>query len=336
MSYQAEYIWIDGTEPSPLLRSKTRIVEDGKEPGIWGFDGSSTNQATGDDSDCVLQPVFVCPDPLRAEGAKLVMCEVLLTDMSPHATNTRRKSAELAEKYADQEPVFGIEQEYTFFQYGRPMGWPESGFPAPQGPYYCGVGGDKMPGREIVERHTAACMKAGLGIEGTNAEVMMGQWEFQIGVVPPPLIGDHLWVARWLLFRIAEDFDVFATLEPKPVLGDWHGAGAHTNFSTKAMREEGGMKAILKACEALGKRIEEHVSNYGIGIEDRLTGAHETAHFSTFTYGESDRGASIRIPWGTAKAGKGWLEDRRPNANMDPYVVSALMIETVCGDAAGD
>ena len=336
MSYQAEYIWIDGTEPSPLLRSKTRIVEEGKEPGIWGFDGSSTNQATGDDSDCVLQPVFVCPDPLRAEGAKLVMCEVLLTDMSPHATNTRRKSAELAEKYADQEPVFGIEQEYTFFQYGRPMGWPESGFPAPQGPYYCGVGGDKMPGREIVERHTAACMKAGLGIEGTNAEVMMGQWEFQIGVVPPPLIGDHLWVARWLLFRIAEDFDVFATLEPKPVLGDWNGAGAHTNFSTKAMREEGGMKAILKACEALGKRIEEHVSNYGIGIEDRLTGAHETAHFSTFTYGESDRGASIRIPWGTAKAGKGWLEDRRPNANMDPYVVSALMIETVCGDAAGD
>ena len=336
MSYQAEYIWIDGTEPSPLLRSKTRIVEDGKEPGIWGFDGSSTNQATGDDSDCVLQPVFVCPDPLRGEGAKLVMCEVLLTDMSPHATNTRRKSAELAEKYADQEPVFGIEQEYTFFQYGRPMGWPESGFPAPQGPYYCGVGGDKMPGREIVERHTAACMKAGLGIEGTNAEVMMGQWEFQIGVLPPPLIGDHLWVARWLLFRIAEDFDVFATLEPKPVLGDWNGAGAHTNFSTKAMREEGGMKAILKACEALGKRIEEHVSNYGIGIEDRLTGAHETAHFSTFTYGESDRGASIRIPWGTAKAGKGWLEDRRPNANMDPYVVSALMIETVCGDAAGD
>ena len=88
MSYQAEYIWIDGTEPSPLLRSKTRIVEDGKEPGIWGFDGSSTNQALGHDSDCVLQPVFVCPDPLRADGDKLVMCEVLLTDMSPHPTNT--------------------------------------------------------------------------------------------------------------------------------------------------------------------------------------------------------------------------------------------------------
>ena len=189
MSYQAEYIWIDGTEPSPLLRSKTRIVADGKEPGIWGFDGSSTNQAPGDDSDCVLRPVFTCPDPLRGPDDKLVMCEVLLTDFTPHPTNTRAACAAAAEKYADQEPWFGIEQEYTFLEGGRPLGWPAQGFPAPQGPYYCGVGGDKMPGRDIVERHTVACMDAGLAIEGTNAEVMMGQWEFQIGVLPPPAIG---------------------------------------------------------------------------------------------------------------------------------------------------
>ena len=337
MSYQAEYIWIDGTEPSPLLRSKTKIVEDGKEPPIWGFDGSSTNQATGSDSDCVLQPVFVCPDPLRGENDKLVMCEVLLTDMTPHPSNTRRACAEAGrEVRIDQSRGSASSRSTPSSSTAAPWAGPRPASPRPRARTTAASGGDKMPGREIVERHTAGCMKAGLGIEGTNAEVMMGQWEFQIGVLPPPTVGDQLWVARWLLFRIAEEFDVYATLEPKPVLGDWNGAGAHTNFSTKAMREDGGWDAIIAGCEALGKRVEEHVSNYGIGIESRLTGAHETAHYTQFSYGASDRGASIRIPWQTAKNKKGWIEDRRPNANMDPYVVSRLIVETVCGDAAGD
>ena len=333
MPYQAEYIWIDGTKPSPLVRSKTRVIADSKQPGIWGFDGSSTNQATGDNSDCVLRPVFVCKDPLRGPNDKLVMCEVLLTDMTPHPSNTRAACAETAKKYAAFESWFGIEQEYTFIQNNRPLGWPENGYPAPQGPYYCGVGGDKMPGREIVEAHTAACIKAGIAIEGTNAEVMMGQWEFQIGILAPPAIGDQLWVARWLLFRIAEDFGVYATLEPKPMLGDWNGAGAHTNFSTKAMRAPGGWDAIIAGCEAIGTRVREHIAAYGVGIEARLTGAHETARYDQFSYGTSDRGASIRIPWGTARDRRGWLEDRRPNANMDPYVVSRVLMETVCGAA---
>ncbi len=328
MSYQAEYIWIDGTKPNPLMRCKTKIIADGEEPGIWGFDGSSTNQAPGSNSDCVLQPVFSCPDPLRGGENVLVMCEVLLTDFTPHPTNTRAACVEVAEKYADQEPVFGIEQEYTFLKDGYPLGWPQSGFPAPQGPYYCGVGSPEIVGREIVEQHTQACMDAGLAIEGTNAEVMMGQWEFQIGILPPPAIGDQLWVARWLLYRIAEDYGVRATLDPKPIRGDWNGAGAHTNFSTKAMRES--YDAIITACEALGKNIDDHVDNYGHGIKDRLTGEHETAPWHEFSYGASDRGASIRIPWAVEKAKKGWIEDRRPNANIDPYVVSRLIVSTCC------
>ena len=331
MSYQAEYIWIDGTKPTPLMRNKTRIIADGAEPGIWGFDGSSTNQAPGNHSDCVLEPAFICPDPIRGGKNILVLCEVFLPDMTPHPSNTRSACVAAAEKFAEQEPMFGIEQEYTFMQNGRPLGWPDNGYPAPQGPYYCGVGGEKMVGREIVEAHTAACINAGLSIEGTNAEVMMGQWEFQIGVLPPPAIGDQLWMARWLLYRIAEDFDVVVSLDAKPVLGDWNGTGAHTNFSTKAMRE--GYDAIIAGCEALGQNVDEHIANYGVGIEARLTGAHETARYDTFSYGVSDRGASIRIPWGTEKAGKGWLEDRRPNANIDPYVVSRLMVETICSAA---
>jgi glutamine synthetase len=336
VSYQAEYIWIDGTVPSPLVRSKTKIVATGKKPGIWGFDGSSTNQATGANSDCVLQPVFVCADPLRGEDSVLVMCEVLDVEMEPHATNTRRACVGVSERYASHEAWFGFEQEYTFLQNGRPLGWPATGFPAPQGPYYCGVGGDKMPGREIVERHTAAMLRAGLAIEGTNAEVMMGQWEFQIGILPAPEAADQLWTARWLLFRVAEDFGVWATLEPKPILGDWNGAGCHTNFSTKEMRSDDGWDAIINACEALGKNVDEHVENYGFGIEMRLTGHHETQHYSKFSYGVSDRGASVRIPWQVAKDKKGYIEDRRPNANMDPYIVTRLLIDTVCGAAEGD
>ena len=334
MAYQAEYIWIDGTEPTRKLRSKTKIVADASKPPVWGFDGSSTNQATGHFSDCVLRPVFTCADPLRGPKDVLVMCEVLNPDFTPHATNTRAAAVATAKQFARFEPMFGIEQEYTFFQDGRPYGWPETGYPAPQGPYYCGVGGTKLPGREIVEAHTLACLRAGLAIEGTNAEVMMGQWEFQMGVLDTVAIGDQLWTARWLLERIAEDFGVDVSFDAKPVKGDWNGAGAHTNFSTKQMRAVGGWDAIIAGCEALGTRVLEHVDNYGEGIKDRLTGAHETAHWSKFSYGVSDRGSSVRIPGGVARDQRGYLEDRRPNANVDPYVVARLMVETICGAAA--
>ena len=333
MSYKAEYIWIDGTEPTPLLRSKVKIVPDGEKPPIWGFDGSSTNQAPGSNSDCVLQPVFVCPDPIRGGDAKLVLAEVLLTDMTPHPSNTRAECVKVAEKYADQEPWFGIEQEYTFLKDGHPLGWPLGGFPGPQGPYYCGVGSDEIWGREVVEAHSDACMAAGLAISGTNAEVMMGQWEFQIGPLGPVEAADQLWVARWLLYRIGEEFDIAATLDPKPIPGDWNGAGAHTNFSTKGMRET--YDAVITACEALGKNAAQHIENYGDGIQKRLTGLHETAPWTEFSYGVSDRGASVRIPWQVEKDKKGYIEDRRPNANCDPYVVTRLITDTCCSALAG-
>lgn len=330
MAYQAEYIWIDGTEPTPLLRSKTKIIADGKEPPIWGFDGSSTNQATGESSDCMLKPVFVCPDPLRGGNNKLVMCEVYLaaTD-KPHPTNTRAAAAKAAKKYAKDEMIFGIEQEYTMLKLdGTPYGFPDGGFPAPQGPYYCGVGIDRVVGREVIEIHTQACIDAGLMIEGTNAEVMPGQWEFQIGAADALTVSDHLYVARWLLHRIAEDFDIVISFAAKPQKGDWNGAGAHTNFSTKAMRES--YDAIEAACKAIGKRVDLHIKGYGHDIESRLTGAHETAPYNKFSYGVSNRGASIRIPWQVARDRKGYAEDRRPNANCDPYTVTRLLLEAVC------
>jgi glutamine synthetase len=332
VTYRAEYLWIDGTEPTAEIRSKTKILADDATPGIWGFDGSSTNQATGDNSDVVLSPVFQCPDPIRGGNNILVLCETLLTaDMSPHPTNTRAAAAAALAKYGDQEPWFGLEQEYTMLypETGWPYGFPPGGFPGPQGPYYCGVGALKIAGREIVEEHTTACIEAGLAISGTNAEVMPGQWEFQIGPADTLAVADHLWVARYLLYRIGEKYDVEISIAAKPMKGDWNGAGMHTNFSTKAMRES--YEPIVKACEALGAagKPEEHLAGYGVGIEDRLTGDHETQRFDQFSYGVSDRGASVRIPWQVAQDQKGYLEDRRPNANADPYVVTALMTSTV-------
>ncbi|MEX2031901.1 MAG: glutamine synthetase GlnII [Dehalococcoidia bacterium] len=335
MPYKAEYIWIDGAEPTQKLRSKTKVMADGEQPPVWGFDGSSTNQAAGETSDCVLKPVFTCPDPIRGGANILVMCEVLLPGTNkPHPTNHRAGLAAVAKKYAKHESWFGIEQEYTFFDGVKPLGWPDNGFPAPQFGYYCGVGADEIFGREIVEAHSDACIAAGLTIAGTNAEVMPAQWEFQIGPIGPVEASDELWLARWLLYRIAEDFDVSATLNPKPVPGDWNGAGAHTNFSTKDMRRS--YEYVEMAAKALGPKHDLHIKNYGDGIERRLTGAHETAPWDRFFYGVSHRGASVRIPWQVAVEKKGYIEDRRPNANMDPYTVTRLITDTVCSvlDAA--
>ena len=339
MAYIAEYIWIDGTEPTAKLRSKAKVFSDEEKPGIWAFDGSSTNQATGDQSDVVLNPALVTPDPVRGGNNKLVMCETLLTDMSPHPTNTRAKCAATAEKYGALDTWFGLEQEYTFFEGNAPLGWPDNGFPAPQGGYYCGVGADEIFGREVVNKHLQACIDAGIHIAGINAEVMPGQWEFQVGPVAAPRVADELWLARWLLHRIGEDVKgpkgtpISVSFAAKPVAGDWNGAGCHTNFSTTEMRES------YDACEAAAKALGVgdkpglHIASYGEGVEQRLTGLHETARYDDFFYGVSDRGASVRIPWQVAQDGKGYIEDRRPNANCDPYLVTQLIIDTVCSSA---
>ena len=332
---KAEYIWIDGHKPTAKLRSKTKIFEGPVKSlddiPMWGFDGSSTMQAEGSDSDCMLKPVYYLPDPIRGGDDILVMNEVCKPDGSIHESNTRARLVEIAEKHKDEDAWFGIEQEYTFFKGRSPLGWPNGGYPAPQGPFYCGVGADEVFGRDIVEDHMDICLQAGIQISGVNAEVMPGQWEFQVGSLGPLEVSDQLWIARWILYRIAENYGVNATLHPKPVKGDWNGAGAHANFSTKLMRENGGLKIIESACEKLGRKHEEHIAVYGAHNEERLTGLHETCALHEFRYGVSDRGASIRIPMDTANNGKGYLEDRRPSANMDPYQVCAALIETTCG-----
>jgi len=276
-----------------------------------------------------LKPVALFRDPFRRDPHKVVICECYKPDGTPAIANNRAECAKAMKKVKDQHPWFGMEQEYSLInRNGRPLGWPSGGYPGAQGPYYCGNGVDKTFGRAFVEAHYKACLYAGIQVSGINAEVMPSQWEFQVGPAEGINMGDQLWLSRWIMFRLGELFRLNISFDPKVIPGDWNGAGCHTNYSTQAMREEGGLKVIIDAIKKLEVRHKEHIDNYGQGNEKRLTGAHETQSIDVFSYGVADRGASIRIPRQTDKDGKGYLEDRRPASNCDPYVVTRLIVET--------
>ena len=325
-----EYIWLDGFKPTQSLRSKTRIERDfsGKIENcpMWSFDGSSTQQAEGNDSDCLLKPVAIFPDPDRSNGY-LVMTEVLNADGTPHESNGRATIDD-----DDNDFWFGFEQEYFLNDptTNLPLGFPENGYPAPQGQYYCSVGAKNAFGRDIVEDHLDQCLEAGINVEGINAEVATGQWEYQVFAKGAKNAGDQVWVARYLAERNAEKWGVSIDLHPKPIKGDWNGSGMHANFSNEVMRTKGGEELFNKICEAFdGKNIKKHMDVYGAHNEERLTGLHETQSIDKFSYGVSDRGASIRIPIGTVEDGwVGRLEDRRPASNGDPYKIASVIVST--------
>jgi glutamine synthetase len=348
MNIIAEYVWIDayGT-----MRSKARtlkyFVDDYTKPEKypeWNFDGSSTGQAKGtEDSEVILCPRAVYVDPFGNNTPdstsiykRLVLCDCYCYDVDkdiliPIESNTRHDAAIIFEKVKDHRPWFGLEQEYVFYdnKTGRPIGWPSDPkvVPEKQGKYYCGVGADRVYGREVVDKHYELCLKAGIQISGTNAEVMPGQWEFQVGPCEGIDSGDQLWMARYLLHKLCEDYDLTVSLDPKPEQGDWNGSGCHANYSTQNMREDGGLSHIFKAIEKLSKFHPEHIEVYGDNSQ-RLTGKHETPSPDDFTYGIADRTASIRIGRSVAKDRKGYFEDRRPASDCDPYLVTAKIAET--------
>jgi glutamine synthetase len=326
-----EYIWLDGYTPIASLRSKTKIVDGDAAsfklsdvPG-WGFDGSSTKQAEGKTSDCLLKPVALYPDVTRKNGF-LVMSEVLLPNGEPHPTNSRATILD------DPGSWFGFEQEYFFYKDGRPLGFPEFGFPSPQGPYYTAVGYKNVGAiaRTIVEEHIDICIAAFINIEGVNAEVAKGQWEFQIFGKGSKTAADQMWVARYILARACEKHGVDIEWQCKPIRGDWNGSGMHSNFSTTHMREVGGKAYFEKLMAAFNAHRDEHIAVYGPDNDLRLTGLHETQSIDKFTYGVADRGASVRVPHSFINSGyKGYLEERRPNSAADPYLVASRIIKTI-------
>jgi glutamine synthetase len=344
MKVKLEYIWLDGYTPEPNLRSKVKVIEYESSIGNpmspismtqnileqapeWNFDGSSTMQAEGKFSDCILKPIRVYTNPLGTGFSFLVFCEVLLPDRTPHPSNTRAKIQE-----EDENIWFGFEQEYVLRWVSRegksPLGFENfSSNPEKQGKYYCSVGQPYNAGREISDEHLDACLSCGIGITGTNSEVMLGQWEYQVFGRGLKKSADDLWISRFLLLRIAERYKISVDFHPKPMgpLEDWNGSGLHTNFSTTEMREAGNKELFDIIFDTLKETHQEAINIYGSDNHLRLTGNHETQSIDVFTWGISDRGASIRIPLATTHEWKGYLEDRRPGSNGDPYKITEYL-----------
>ena len=350
MKYVAEYIWTDN---DGKLRSKSRTVsvaysDKDRQKGRdlmrellevtlydkWNYDGSSTGQAECSDSEITLNPVSICLDPFRKAPNVLVLCDTYYSDGSVVKTNNRPAAKKVFDRYTESEPWYGLEQEFFIMKPNggntsvNPIGIDLSSAP-PQGQYYCSVGGRSVFGRNIAEQAYHLALEAGLTCSGMNAEVAPGQWEIQIG----PCVGidaaDQLMFLRYILQRVSETHNVQINYDPKPIEGDWNGSGGHTNFSTKQMREEGGYSLILESIEKLKEKHSEHMEVYGKNNDLRMTGLHETSDYHNFSSGVGSRGVSVRIPKETKINGKGYFEDRRPASNMDPYLVTSKILETV-------
>jgi glutamine synthetase len=333
-----EYVWIDVLGN---LRSKIKVIQCGYfsnnigDYPLWNFDGSSTGQSMSSDiSDVLIRPVRLYYNPLITSPIQsvIVFCECLNKDMSPHETNHRAKCEETSKKFESFECLFGIEQEYTILdRNGIPYKWLNITEPGigDQGPYYCSVGGDRTFGREISDEHLKCCIQAGIHICGTNAEVMPSQWEFQIGTCDMLTVSDDLHVARFLLHKITEKYNCCVSFYPK-LFGNWNGSGGHTNFSTKHMRQQDGIHYIIDACGKLSNKHVEHIAVYGLDNNKRLTGKHETSSIDRFSWGKQNRNCSVRIPLQVCFDECGYLEDRRPASNMEPYLVTNILVNTIC------
>ena len=335
---QLEYVWL-GANHDMRGKSKTISVPSDKEVSldmcpVWNYDGSSTEQALGKDSEVYVIPRKLYRDPFRPSGRNyLVLCDTWLPDLrTPHPTNERVKCAKVMKTASEHDAWFGFEMEFFMMRSdGRPIGFPNDGTVPEQGQFYCSVGTGNTYGRDIIECHYRACLHAGINVTGINAEVACGQWEYQVfgkGMDGP----DDSWMTRYILGRVCEKFGVVASWEPKPIRGDCNGSGMHTNYSTKAMRVEGGsgLKAITAAIEKMSLKHKEHIKVYGEGNEHRLTGHHETASIDKFSWGFADRGASVRVGHETRQKGGGYMEDRRPASSCDMYKVASKIVDTTC------
>ncbi|XP_040891147.1 glutamine synthetase-like [Toxotes jaculatrix] len=333
---QVTYVWIDETKEN--LRCKTRTLS-GEPAGIRDIPEWSDTWSDGDLIEVTLVPVRMFRDPFTLDPNKLVLCEVFDSRHVPIGSNQRSPCVKVMGEVKEFQPWFGMEQEYMLFGLdGKPFGWPPQGLQFTRVP--CAVGINKVYGRDICICHYRACLYAGVKIDGTNAEALASQWEFQVGPCEGTELGDNLWMARYILHRVCEDFGVVASLDAKPIEDSIYTSGCHINFSTKEMRGEGGLQYIEEAIRRLSNRHSQHIRVYdphgGLDNMRRLTSQRATSSFHDFSTATARRNVSVRIPAHVSCRGCKYFEDRRPAANCDPYSVMRALVETCLLGATGE
>jgi glutamine synthetase len=337
-----EYIW---TDANGEVRSKTKCIREYmnidieniykiKNLPIWNYDGSSTGQAPGNNSEIILNPCRIYKNPFDDnEQSFLVLCDIYNNELKPHINNNRYIANQIFKNnnYKDHKPLFGIEHEFFVYDLntGKPLGFHMGNYlPHPQGDYYCGVGTGKAYGRDFLDKLLKLCYKAGVNVTGSNLEVCPGQMEIQI-CSNDIKAGDDSLIFKYISARLGEQYNYCIDFRSKPIKGDWNGSGCHVNFSINNMMEDDSYDRILTIIKKLEKSHKNHIDIYGKDNHERLTGKHETSSLEQFTYGVANRGCSIRIPTETFKNKKGYLEDRRPGASADMYLVTSKIFETI-------
>lgn len=323
---QIEYVWLDGKNS---IRSKVKVMQKAEkleDIPIWNYDGSSTYQAFTDKSEVMLYPMKLYSNPFVTNGY-IVICK------TSHNLCPINIAEKIFSENVEEFPMFGLEQEFFIMDIktGKPLGWPVNGEPVSQGDYYCSIGSRYAYARDYLEECLNYLIKMGINITGMNYEVAPGQAEFQVCEIG--LDAAHgLTMIRYVLERVGEKYGYWINYEPKPMKGDWNGSGCHVNFSTKKMREDNGYDLIKETMKYLEENHLKDIKLYGRDNHLRLTGKHETSSMHKFSYGVANRGCSVRIPTSTHLEGKGYFEDRRPAANINPYIVISNIYKVCCLD----
>lgn len=317
------YVWLDKFN---ILRSKTKRVEQVNQIPIWNFDGSSTSQMDYStmNTEVLLQPIRVYIDGFNERNNEnyLVLCDTYNINkdgiITPTVDNYRYGAINIFNE-TNLNPKFGFEQEFYLIDNENHEKLSSLTNISNKDNNYCRT---TTKYTYIMNEFYNLCLSCKIGIVGWNAEVAPFQFEYQIfgnGIDAC----DDLVMSRYVLERYMIDNNYEIKYDPK-LYENLSGSGCHINYSDVRSKEY-----MDKYIKALGETHNDLMKVYGENNNKRLTGLHETSSYSVFTYGVGDRYKSVRIPNSTALGLTNYFEDRRPGANINPYMACGALVKVL-------